>query len=468
MEHNHVNSIKDLIKIREDYEREEWRFSHQVLGCGGAGCVSSDCRAISEAAAETIKELGLAENTALKETGCMGTCAVGPVMLIMPEGIFYTKLTPQSTREIIKAHIAEGRVLEEHTFYDNVLRTHVPKMEDITFFKEQLRIALRNCGVIAYDDIRAYIAKSGYMAAAKALLEMEGSGVIAERKKSGIRGRGGAGFPTAVKWEAGRRAQSEEKYIVCNADEGDPGAFMDRSILEGDPHTVIEGMLIGGRAIGANMGYVYVRAEYPIAVERLKAAIEQAREYGLLGKDILGSGFDFDLEIRIGAGAFVCGEETALLNSIEGKRGEPRPKPPFPFENGLFGAPTIINNVETLASIPPILLNGGDWYAGFGTEQAKGTKVFALAGDIVNTGIVEVPIGMPIGEIIFRIGGGMQNDKKFKAAQIGGPSGGCITEDNLNAPTDYESLTLLGAIMGSGGLISMNEETCMVDTARYF
>lgn len=468
MEHNHVNSIKDLIKIREDYEREEWRFSHQVLVCGGAGCVSSDCRAISEAAAETIEELGLAENTALKETGCMGTCAVGPVMLIMPEGIFYTKLTPQSTREIIKAHIVEGRVLEEHTFYDNVLRTHVPKMEDITFFKEQLRIALRNCGVIAYDDIRAYIAKSGYMAAAKALLEMDGSGVIAEIKKSGIRGRGGAGFPTAVKWEAGRRAQSEEKYIVCNADEGDPGAFMDRSILEGDPHTVIEGMLIGGRAIGANMGYVYVRAEYPIAVERLKAAIEQAREYGLLGKDILGSGFDFDLEIRIGAGAFVCGEETALLNSIEGKRGEPRPKPPFPFENGLFGAPTIINNVETLASIPPILLNGGDWYAGFGTEQAKGTKVFALAGDIVNTGIVEVPIGMPIGEIIFRIGGGMQNDKKFKAAQIGGPSGGCITEDNLNAPTDYESLTLLGAIMGSGGLISMNEETCMVDTARYF
>ena len=380
----------------------------------------------------------------------------------MPEGIFYTKLTPQSTREIIKAHIVEGRVLEEHTFCEQDVSSGP------TFLRWRISPFSRNscgspCATAGSSTMTTSappVAKSGYMAAAKALLEIDGSGVIAEIKKSGIRGRGGAGFPTAVKWEAGRRAQSEEKYIVCNADEGDPGAFMDRSILEGDPHTVIEGMLIGGRAIGANMGYVYVRAEYPIAVERLKAAIEQAREYGLLGKDILGSGFDFDLEIRIGAGAFVCGEETALLNSIEGKRGEPRPKPPFPFENGLFGAPTIINNVETLASIPPILLNGGDWYAGFGTEQAKGTKVFALAGDIVNTGIVEVPIGMPIGEIIFRIGGGMQNDKKFKAAQIGGPSGGCITEDNLNAPTDYESLTLLGAIMGSGGLISMNEETC--------
>ena len=327
---------------------------------------------------------------------------------------------------------------------------------------------LRNCGILDYKSIEAYIAAGGYEAAAKAFTAMTDKEVIDEIKASGLRGRGGAGFPTGIKWDAGRRAEGDVKYIVCNADEGDPGAFMDRSIIEGDPHTLIEGMMIGGYAIGANKGYVYIRAEYPLAVERLAAAIEQAREYGLLGENIFGSGFNFDLEIRIGAGAFVCGEETSLMASIEGKRGEPRQKPPFPFEKGLFEKPTIINNVETFASVPVIIEKGGEWYTQYGTEKAHGTKVFALAGDIVNTGIIEVPIGMPLGEIIFKIGGGMLDKKAFKAAQIGGPSGGCVTQENLNVPTDYESLTMLGAIMGSGGLIAMNEDTCMVDTARYF
>jgi len=463
-----IKKKDDLKAIKKAYLDQNEKYKHQILVCAGAGCVSSDCHAVRDAVAEQLKALSLEDSVRVYETGCIGTCAVGPVMLILPERIFYTKLTAETAQKIVKAHIVDNEILEEHTFFDHALKKHIPKIDDINFFKEQVRIALRNCGVLEYNSIEAYIAAGGYEAAAKAFTTMTDKEVVDEIKASGLRGRGGAGFPTGIKWEAGRRAEGDIKYIVCNADEGDPGAFMDRSIIEGDPHTLIEGMMIGGYAIGANKGYVYIRAEYPLAVERLAAAIEQAREYGLLGENIFGSGFNFDLEIRIGAGAFVCGEETSLMSSIEGKRGEPRQKPPFPFEKGLFEKPTIINNVETFASVPVIIEKGGDWYTQYGTEKAHGTKVFALAGDIVNTGIIEVPIGMPLGEIIFRIGGGMLDKKAFKAAQIGGPSGGCITQENLNVPTDYESLTMLGAIMGSGGLIAMNEDTCMVDTARYF
>ncbi|HML48242.1 MAG TPA: NADH-ubiquinone oxidoreductase-F iron-sulfur binding region domain-containing protein, partial [Clostridia bacterium] len=400
--------------------------------------------------------------------GCMGTCSVGPVMLIQPEGVFYTKLTPEIVRKIIPVHLLKGEILKEYTFFDRSLREFVPKIEDIDFFKQQVKIALRNCGAMEHASIDAYIARDGYKAAVEWLLHKSGADVVAEVKASGLMGRGGAGFPTGVKWEAGLKAPGDVKYIVCNADEGDPGAFMDRSLIEGDPHSLIEGMLLGGYAIGATRGYVYVRAEYPLAIERLEKALEQARAYGLLGERLFGTEFSFDLEIRIGAGAFVCGEETALMNSIEGLRGEPRQKPPFPFQSGLFGKPTIINNVETFVNVPAILLKGAAWYAGFGTETSKGTKVFALAGDIINTGIVEVPIGTPLGNILFDIGGGVPEKKQFKAAQIGGPSGGCITRENLNTPTDYNDIKKLGAIMGSGGLISMNEDTCMVDTARYF
>lgn len=461
-------TITELNEIKEAYQRQADKFTHQVLVCAGAGCVSSNCYAVRDAARAAIDALGLSDKVKLVETGCMGTCAVGPVMLILPERVFYVNLTRENVGAILKAQLLEGRVLTEHTFFDHALGEHVPKIDDIGFFKEQVRIALRNCGTIAFDEIDAYIAADGYQAIAKAVTELSPKEIVEIVKASGIRGRGGAGFPTGIKWEAGLKAPKGQKYMVCNADEGDPGAFMDRSVIEGDPHTLIEGMMLGGYAIGASMGYVYIRAEYPIAVERLTKAIEQARARGILGKGIFGSNFDFDLEIRIGAGAFVCGEETALMASIEGARGEPRQKPPFPFQKGLFGKPTIINNVETLASIPQIILKGADWYGRYGTPTAKGTKVFALAGDIVNTGIIEVPIGIPLGEIIFRIGGGMLGKKQFKAAQIGGPSGGCVTQDNLNTPTDYESLRMLGAIMGSGGLIAMNEDTCMVDTARYF
>ena len=463
-----ITSISDLEQIKKDYQSQMAQYSHQILVCAGAGCVSSNCGLVRDAVIAQVEKLGLKNQVKVFETGCMGTCAVGPVMLILPERIFYTKLTPETAKAIVKAQLTQGKVLTEYTFFDNALKQHVPVIDDINFFKDQVRIALRNCGAIEYQSIEAYIANDGYMAAATALTGMTDRQVIDEVKTSGMRGRGGAGFPTAIKWEAGRRQTADRKFIVCNADEGDPGAFMDRSIIEGDPHTLIEGMIIGGYAIGANRGYVYVRAEYPIAVERLGVAIEQAREYGLLGGKLFGTDFEFDLEIRIGAGAFVCGEETALMSSIEGHRGEPRQKPPFPFEAGLFGCPTIINNVETFASVPMIIKNGGAWYTQYGTEKAHGTKVFALAGDIVNTGIVEVPIGMPLGEILFHIGGGMLDNKQFKSAQIGGPSGGCVTQENLNVATDYESLTALGAIMGSGGLIAMNEDTCMVDTARYF
>ena len=463
-----VHTTADLARIKTEYEQRLSSRKYHILVCGGAGCVSSGCAAIGEAVGSTLAELGLADQALVMETGCMGTCAVGPVMLIQPEGVFYTQLTPVRVGQILRAHLLEGRVLEEYTFFDKTLGAHVPKMEDIAFFKQQVKIALRNCGLMEHASIEAYIARDGYAAAAKALTQLTPADVVAEVKASGLMGRGGGGFPTGIKWEAGMNAPGGVKYIVCNADEGDPGAFMDRSIIEGDPHSLIEGLLLGGYAIGAHTGYVYVRAEYPLAIERLERALAQAREYGLLGADLFGSGYDFDLEIRIGAGAFVCGEETALMNSIEGRRGEPRQKPPFPFQKGLFGKPTIINNVETYANVPAILYKGAAWFAGIGSAQSKGTKVFALAGDVTNAGIMEVPIGTPLGNILFDIGGGVPGKKRYKAAQIGGPSGGCITQENLNVPVDYASIKALGAIMGSGGLIAMNEDTCMVDTARFF
>ena len=468
MQTEKIQSIADLERIKKEYEQSTAKFSHQVLICSGAGCVSSDSASVKIAIEEELADMGKQDDVVVRETGCMGTCAVGPVMLILPDRIFYTSLTPEKAKEVIQSHIGKGEVIKEYTFFDKALGEHVPKLDDINFFKEQVKIVLRNCGIMEYDSIDAYISRNGYLAIAKTLQEKTPQQVVDEVKKSGLRGRGGAGFPTGIKWQAGLDTKGNRKFIVCNADEGDPGAFMDRSILEGDPHSIIEGMMLGGYAIGASMGYVYVRAEYPIAVERLQKAIDDARARGLLGGTLFGSDFCFDLEIRIGAGAFVCGEETALMASVEGERGEPRQKPPFPFQAGLFGEPTIINNVETFANIAEILLKGGDWFASFGTEKSKGTKVFALAGDVVNTGIVEVPMGVPLGDILFNIGGGMTNGKRFKAAQIGGPSGGCITKENLNVPVDYESLKEYGAIMGSGGLISMNENACMVDTARFF
>ena len=464
----HVSSIDNLKQIKDRYNKESAKYKYQILVCAGAGCISSDCGQVRDAVIEQVKALSMEDEIRIYETGCMGTCAAGPIMLILPERIFYTKLTPDTAKFIVNSHIAEHTIAVEHTFFDETLQKHIPKIDDINFFREQVRIALRNCGILDYSSIEAYIASNGYSAAAKALTKMTADEVIGEMKISGLRGRGGAGFPTGLKWDFGRKSQGERKYLVCNADEGDPGAFMDRSIIEGDPHTIIEGMIIAGYAIGACMGYIYIRAEYPLAVERLGNAIEQAREWGFLGSNIFNSGFSYDLEIRIGAGAFVCGEETALLSSLEGERGEPRQRPPYPTDKGLFGMPTVINNVETLASVPKIMEMGGKWYTQYGVEKAPGTKVFALAGDITNTGIVEVPIGMPLGEVIYLIGGGIPDKKQFRAAQIGGPSGGCITQDNLNVPTDYESLAMLGAIMGSGGLVVMNEDTCMVDTARYF
>ena len=463
-----VKSIAQLEEIKKEFLKNQEKYKYQILVCGGTGCVSSNCADVEKAINEELKEQGLTKDVRVYQTGCMGICAMGPVMLMLPDRTFYTELNPEKAKEIIQSHLVKKTTIEEYTFYDKTLLRHVPKIDDIEFFKAQVKIVLDLCGIIDYTDIKDYIAHDGYLAAAKAITGMTQEDVVKEVEASGLRGRGGAGFPTGTKLRAGFSQKNDTKYMVCNADEGDPGAFMDRSVIEGDPHCLIEGMMLSAYAIGAQQGYVYIRAEYPIAIERLKVALEQAREYGLLGKNLFGTEYNFDLEIRIGAGAFVCGEETALLASIEGERGEPRQKPPFPFQKGLFGFPTIINNVETLANIPKIVRNGGKWYASFGLKEAPGTKVFALAGDVVNTGIVEVPIGTPIGNIIYNIGGGIPNMKEFKAAQIGGPSGGCITKENLNVPADYESLNKMGAIMGSGGLIVMNEDTCMVDTARFF
>ncbi len=463
-----IRSIADLQSMKQAYLDRMGQYQYQCLVCFGTGCVSSKCEAIRDTLVEELERLGLTDKVAVVETGCMGTCAVGPVMYILPDETYYTEMTPDRVKDVVKKHFIGGEPVNEYTFYDTIQKKHVSNIHDIAFFKDQVRIALRNCGLIDFKTVNSYVAKDGYLALARILEKGDRIEVIEEMKKSGLRGRGGAGFPTGVKWEAAYSQPGDEKYIICNADEGDPGAFMDRSVFEGDPHSVIEGMLIGGYAIGANHGVVYIRAEYPIAADRLADALIVAREEGLLGKDIMGSGFDFDIEIRIGAGAFVCGEETALLASVEGQRGEPRQKPPFPFQSGLFGKPTIINNVETLATVPAVMLNGADWFRQFGTEKSPGTKVFALSGNIVNTGLVEVPMGTPLSEVVYSIGGGIPNGKKFKAAQTGGPSGGCITADYINTPLDYESLAALGSIVGSGGLIVMDEDTCMVDTARFY
>ncbi len=433
-----------------------------VLICGGTGCTSSGSVKIAEALEEQIALNGLADEIKVVRTGCFGLCALGPVMIVYPEGTFYSRVKLEDVPEIVSEHLLKGRVV------DRLVYRETEGLQETGFYKTQMRVALRNCGVINPEQIDEYIAMDGYSALGKVLTEMTPEEVIQVMKDSGLRGRGGAGFPTGMKWDFAARNKVPQKYVVCNADEGDPGAFMDRSVLEGDPHAVLEAMAIAGYAIGANKGFIYVRAEYPIAVKRLEIAIGQAREYNLLGKDIFGTGFDFDIEVRLGAGAFVCGEETALLTSIEGNRGEPRNKPPFPANKGLFGQPTIINNVETLANIPQIILKGADWFASMGTERSKGTKVFALGGKIVNTGLVEIPMGTTLREIIYDIGGGIPNGKKFKAVQTGGPSGGCIPAQYLDLPIDYDNLIKIGAMMGSGGMIVMDETTCMVDVARFF
>ena len=443
-----------------------------VLVCGGTGCTSSGSKAVQTAFEENIAAFGLSEEVKLVQTGCFGLCALGPVVIIYPDGTFYSRVTPEDVKEIVEEHLLKGRVVERLVYADTGSEEIVSKAEvslnDTAFYKSQKRIVLRNCGVIDPDSIDEYIAMDGYAALGKVLTEMTPDEVIKLVTDSGLRGRGGGGFPTGRKWALCAPNKAPQKYVVCNADEGDPGAFMDRSILEGDPHSVIEAMAICGYAIGATKGYVYVRAEYPIAVTRLQNAINAANEYGLLGKNIFGSGFDFDLEIRLGAGAFVCGEETALMTSIEGNRGEPRPRPPYPAVKGLYASPTVENNVETFANIPQIILNGVDWFTSMGTEKSKGTKVFALGGKIEHTGLVEIPMGTTLREIIYDIGGGIPDGKKFKAAQTGGPSGGCIPADLIDTEVDYDNLTAIGCMMGSGGLIVMDEDTCMVDMAKFF
>lgn len=467
-EYEKINSAADLDHIKERFRKESEKYDRTLLFCSGSGCVSSNCIEVREALISELEEAGLSDSVKLSTTGCIGICEVGPRMTVMPEGIFYCKLKPEDMKKIVKNHLVENQVCEEFCYTDSETGKKVPQMKDIAFFKGQKKTVLRDCGMISHKSIEEYIYHDGYYALAKTLDKMTPQEVIEEVKKSGLRGRGGGGFPTGVKWSLAARAPGDQKYIICNADEGDPGAFMDRSLLEGNSHAVLEGMAIAGYAVGANQGYVYVRAEYPLAIEVLDQAIQDARKMNLLGKNIFGSGFDFDVEIRIGAGAFVCGEETALMKSVEGRRGEPNQKPPYPADSGLYGKPTVINNVETLGNISAIILNGADWFTQVGTEKSKGTKVFALAGDINNTGLIEVPMGVTLGEIIFDIGGGIPKGKKFKVAQTGGPSGGCLTKAHLNTPIDYDSLVELGAIMGSGGLISMNEDACMVDVARFF
>mgnify|MGYP000898274338 FL=1 len=444
------------------------RYRAHVLVCAGAGCISSGCFEVEKALKQSLVRHKLTEEIKVVETGCVGTCDLGPLMVIYPEGVFYQKVKPEDAEEIVAEHLLEGRVVKRLLFRDLKSGQEVEKIADVPFYSKQLRIALRNCGQIDPGSVEEYVAKDGYKALGKVLGQMAPQEVRAQIKASGIRGRGGAGFPTGSKWQFTAQAAGDKKYVVCNADEGDPGAFMDRSILEGDPHSVIEAMAIAGYAVGAQKGFVYVRAEYPLAVQRLGNAIEQARQRGFLGRKILDSAFSFDIEIRVGAGAFVCGEETALIASIEGKRGEPRPKPPFPASNGLWDCPTLINNVETYANIPAIILKGPEWFQQFGTEKSKGTKVFAIAGKVNNTGLAEVPMGTTLRELVYDVGGGIPGGKKFKAAQTGGPSGGCIPAQFIDTPLDYESLRKLGAIMGSGGLIIMDEDTCMVDVARFF
>lgn len=445
-------------------------YRSQVLICGGTGCTSSGSVKLIDEFETRLKENGLENEVKIVKTGCFGLCALGPVVIVYPEGAFYSMVKVEDVKEIVEEHLLKGRIVQRLLYEGSVHEgtDEIKSLNEVDFYKKQHRVALRNCGVIDPENIEEYIARDGYEALGKALKEMTPQEVIDEIKNSGLRGRGGGGFPTGVKWQFAANSVDDQKYVCCNADEGDPGAFMDRSVLEGDPHAVIEAMTIAGYAIGSNQGYIYIRAEYPIAVQRLTIAINQAREYGMLGKNIFESGFDFDLEIRLGAGAFVCGEETALMTSIEGKRGEPRPRPPFPAVKGLFGQPTLLNNVETYANIPRIILKGADEFASIGTEKSKGTKVFALGGKIHNTGLVEVPMGTTLREIIEDIGGGIPNGKKFKAAQTGGPSGGCIPAELIDTPIDYDSLTAIGSMMGSGGLIVMDEDNCMVDIAKFF
>lgn len=440
----------------------------QLLLCTGSGCQTIGVAAFQEALEKELDRQGLAEEVKVIEAGCSGFCGVAPVMLVQPEGIFYQKLTPKDVPKLVEEHFLKGRPVKRLLYKEPASEEVIPNINDIPFFSHQLYRVMRNKGVIDPEVIDEYIARDGYFAVNKALTEMTPEQIINETKISGLRGRGGAGFPTGMKWEFASKEPGDVKYVLCNADEGDPGAFMDRTVLESDPHAVLEGMIIAARAINAHQGYIYARTEYPLAIRRLGIAIKQAREYGLLGKNILETGFDFDIDIYQGAGAFVCGEETALMRSIEGKRGMPRPRPPFPANKGLWEKPTILNNVETLANIPQIMMRGGEWYASVGTETSKGTKVFALSGDVNNIGLVEVPMGTTLRTIIYDIGGGVPNKKKFKAVQLGGPSGGCVPEEYLDTPVDYEAIAKIGAIMGSGGAIVMDESTCMVDMARFF
>lgn len=445
-------------------------YRSQVLICGGTGCTSSGSVKIAKRLQEEIDKNGLTDEVMVVRTGCFGLCALGPIMIVYPEGTFYSMVKEEDIAEIVSEHLLKGRIVTRLVYDETVAENEIKSLKETDFYKKQHRIALRNCGVINPECIDEYIGRNGYEALGKVLKTMTPDDVIQIILDSGLRGRGGGGFPTGKKWQLARNLvkDADQKYVCCNADEGDPGAFMDRSVLEGDPHVVIEAMAIAGYAIGATQGYIYIRAEYPIAVQRLQIAIDQAREYGLLGKNIFDSRFDFDLDIRLGAGAFVCGEETALMTSIEGNRGEPRPRPPFPAESGLFKKPTVLNNVETYANIPQIILNGADWFASMGTEKSKGTKVFALGGKIHNTGLVEVPMGTTLREVIYEIGGGIPNGKAFKAAQTGGPSGGCIPAEHLDIPIDYDNLIAIGSMMGSGGLIVMDEDNCMVDIAKFF
>ena len=469
-----MKTLKDIEKIREDKRKElelrvntktDTREKH-ILVCHGTGCTSSKSPEISENFRKILKEKNI-ENVRVIKTGCFGLCAKGPIVIIRPEDTFYAMVTPDDCEEIIQTHIVEGKRVERLLCKD-IDGTIVNSLDELNFYKKQKRIALKNCGVVNPEDIDEYIAFDGYKALEKVLTEMKPDDVINVVKESGLRGRGGAGFPTGKKWELTKAYEDEQKYVVCNADEGDPGAFMDRSILEGDPHSILEAMAIAAYSIGANKGFIYVRAEYPIAVKRLEIAINQARDYGILGNNIFGTDFSFDIEIRLGAGAFVCGEETALLESIEGKRGQPRVKPPYPAEHGLWGKPTLINNVETYANIAQIILKGSEWYSSIGTETSKGTKVFALGGNVNNIGLVEVPMGTTLREIVYDIGGGIPNGREFKAAQTGGPSGGCIPKEHLDTPIDYESLKEIGSMMGSGGLIVMDDTKCMVCLAKFY
>ena len=469
-----MKTIEEINAIREEKRKElDLRVNlkaktqeKHILVCRGTGCTSSKSPIIIQKFKDLVKEKGL-ENVRVIQTGCFGLCAKGPIVIIRPEDTFYAMVTPEDCEEIINTHLIEGKLVQRLLCKD-IDDTVVNRLDELNFYKKQKRIALKNCGIIDPENIDEYIAFDGYKALEKVLTKMTQDEVIEEITASGLRGRGGAGFPTGKKWALTKAVEGKQKYVVCNADEGDPGAFMDRSILEGDPHSVVEAMMIAGYAIGANKGYIYVRAEYPIAVERFQKAIDSAKEYGILGKNIWNTGFDFDLEIRLGAGAFVCGEETALLESIEGKRGQPRLKPPFPANAGLWGKPTLINNVETYANITRIILNGAKWYSSIGTENSKGTKVFALGGNVVNTGLVEVPMGTTLREIVFDIGGGIPKGRQFKAAQTGGPSGGCIPKEHLDTPIDYESLSSIGSMMGSGGLIVMDDTKCMVNLAKFY